>query len=246
MTPLLKAVAVAVSVDRLLAVATRGRWERGNFRGRAVSLSAGPALVLAAIAAAPGWPAAVIGLGAGMTGLYDDAVGGRDRAKGLRGHAAALRAGRLTGGTVKVVGVGASALLGVRLLPRRPLPQLVTDVALVAGTGNLLNLLDLRPGRALKVGALLSAGLGRRGSAAAALTLLPADLAERSMLGDTGANGFGALLGLAAVERLDGRGRLVALAGVAALTAASERVSFTTVIERTPVLRALDGAGRLP
>lgn len=64
------------------------------------------------------------------------------------------------------------------------------------------------------------------------------------MLGDTGANAAGAVLGVAALERLGWRGRLATLLAVTALTLASERVSFTKVIAATPVLRELDEWGR--
>ena len=123
----------------------------------------------------------------------------------------------------------------------------------IAGTANLLNLLDLRPGRALKAGALLSVPLlsgsasgdaliaGPMGAAAA---LLPDDLDEQIMLGDTGANAYGALLGLAAITRTGIAGRAALLAAIAGLTAVSEKVSFTAVIESTPGLRELDALGR--
>ena len=235
---------MALAVDRALALATRGRWERTNFRGHQVSLSAGPALALGA-GLSTSRAGLVAGLGAGAIGWYDDAVGGRDQAKGLRGHAAALREGRLTGGAVKVAGVGGAALLAVLLLPRRRPGQLLVDTALVAGSANLLNLLDLRPGRALKVGSAVAASLGMTGPLAAGLVLLPGDLRERTMLGDAGANALGAVLGLGLVERLGRAGRRRALVTVLALTLASERVSFSAVIDATPVLRELDAAGRL-
>jgi UDP-GlcNAc:undecaprenyl-phosphate/decaprenyl-phosphate GlcNAc-1-phosphate transferase len=99
-------------------------------------------------------------------------------------------------------------------------------------------------------GALITAGGGlSSGSAvpaAAGLALLPEDLGERAMLGDCGANALGAMLGAAAAASLPRPARIVLLAGIAGLTAASEKVSFTKVIERTPALHWLDMLGRRP
>jgi UDP-N-acetylmuramyl pentapeptide phosphotransferase/UDP-N-acetylglucosamine-1-phosphate transferase len=135
--------------------------------------------------------------------------------------------------------------------------------AVVAGSANLLNLLDLRPGRALKATllgavALTSTPASSRmasrsrtasrasavAAAGAALGLLPPDLRGEAMLGDTGANSAGALLGTALVQATGRRGRLVALSVLTGLTLASEKVSFTRVIESTPVLREVDALGR--
>ncbi len=65
------------------------------------------------------------------------------------------------------------------------------------------------------------------------------------MLGDCGANALGAMLGAAAAS-LPRPARIALLAGITGLTAASEKVSFTKVIERTPALRWLDMLGRRP
>jgi UDP-GlcNAc:undecaprenyl-phosphate GlcNAc-1-phosphate transferase len=134
------------------------------------------------------------------------------------------------------------------------LGDLVVGGAVIAGAANLLNLFDLRPGRALKVVLLVAPAAVRGGpagrlvaaAAGAAVALLPADLREKSMLGDTGANAAGALLGTAAVAGLSRRGRIGLLLGLSALTLASEKVSFTKVIARTPGLRELDQLGRRP
>jgi UDP-N-acetylmuramyl pentapeptide phosphotransferase/UDP-N-acetylglucosamine-1-phosphate transferase len=238
------------------------RWSRTNHAGAPVTLLEGPvatgALVVGCLVEGLlGAPRArvlavgVAGAGAGLVGAYDD-LHGTAQARGFRGHLAALRRGTVTSGTVKIVGVGLSALAASAVLGRgRPggtrVADLVIDTALIAGTANLVNLLDLRPGRAAKVVLLLAGGLVGAGGApalGAAAGSLPTDLAARSMLGDCGANALGGATAAAAAGVLGRRARLVALAGVVALNAASERISFTAVIARTPALAWLDGFGR--
>ena len=254
-----------------------GELHRTNFHGRTVTLAGGPALAAGAtLGAAVGAPslalaaaAVTAGAASGAVGFYDDLVGNRPEqkaAKGFRGHLAALREGRVTSGLVKIGGVGAAGLAAAALLAADPgvkarrrggAVRATADVLLgagvIAGTANLLNLLDLRPGRALKAGALIGAPLtlGRAGGVAAGplgagAALLPADLGEEIMLGDAGANALGALLGVALTAKTGTTGRAVALLVLAGLTAASERVSFTKVIQETPWLRTVDEWGRRP
>jgi UDP-N-acetylmuramyl pentapeptide phosphotransferase/UDP-N-acetylglucosamine-1-phosphate transferase len=249
------------------------RWQRTNHRGEPVTLLEGPAVVLGATAgllAARGVPTRVRAggvlalLAAGALGGYDDLAGDGGR-KGLSGHLGALAHGELTTGAVKLLGLAATGLVSATLTgtPAQPDPERSVGLrgldallggAVVAGSANLVNLLDLRPGRALKAVALqapwLLGGVASGAPAAAALgsavAALPADLREGSMLGDCGANAAGALLGVAALGRLGPRGRAALLATLLVLTVASERVSFTRVIEATPGLRELDALGRRP
>jgi len=237
-------------------------WTRVNHRGEPVSLLAGPALAAAAVAAAaaaPGLPgrarAALVTAGAGAAALggYDDLAGRGDR-RGFRGHLGALARGEVTSGTVKLAGIGATGLAAAALAGGAP-ADVVINAGLAAGGANRVNLFDLRPGRAIKVALagsalLATAGAGGAGPAiaapaGAAAALLPDDLAERVMIGDAGANCLGAMLGVAAAG-LSRPARVALLAGIAGLTAASEVVSFTAVIERTPALHWLDMLGRRP
>jgi UDP-N-acetylmuramyl pentapeptide phosphotransferase/UDP-N-acetylglucosamine-1-phosphate transferase len=263
--------AVTWSVRRALGTAAPagdGRWTRVNHRGEAISLLEGPAVVAGLLAgSAVGAPdlatcaaAAIATIGGASFGLVDDlAEGNWTRRKGLRGHLGALARGDLTTGGLKLIGISLSSVTAAALVtPRRVgragwVGDVLVSGALIATSANVVNLLDLRPGRALKAAALVAAPLAAGSSASAGLAAaalgasaaaLPRDLTETDMMGDTGANALGALLGLAFVRRAPRPVRLIVLAGLVGLTAASERVSFTTVIEATPGLRELDRWGR--
>jgi hypothetical protein len=312
------AARIAYAALRRYPPATEQTWLRTNHRGEPVTLLAGPAVALGAVAAHVAAHAAVRGPAAGLPamgrgasrpvvtgpvvtgpvvvspmvisavgglgfGLLDDLAGSAKR-KGLRGHIGALAHGEITTGAVKLAGLALTGLIAAAAADRPPsvgpaarpaagrvagtggsggtrgsgsIADLAVNAGLIAGGANLLNLFDLRPGRALKVAAL-SAGLiaacgARRGGldavaapAAAALALLPEDLGERAMLGDAGANAVGAMLGAAAAQTLPRSARTGLLAAIVALTVASEKVSFTKVIERTPALRWADMLGRRP
>jgi UDP-GlcNAc:undecaprenyl-phosphate GlcNAc-1-phosphate transferase len=248
---------------------------RENFRGRPLPTAAGVIVVLVAIlvaaavalavaAGAEPDAAAVSGLrlvtvaavGFGVLGLLDD-LGGAGESGGFRGHLYALASGRLTTGAIKLFGGAAVAVVVVATREPDSLGRLLADGALVGLAANLGNLFDRAPGRTTKV-ALLALVLLVVGSGAepvlagvalvvgASAGLLPADLGERLMLGDAGANVVGAALGLGVVLACAPATRTVVLVIVAVLNLASERVSFSKVIAATPPLHAADRWGRLP
>ena len=166
-----------------------------------------------------------------LIGLADDLWSGEER--GFRAH---LRRGAGTG-VLKLVGIPAYALVRTRS---------VSGALLVGLAANMLNQLDTRPGRALKafgLGALIVRGTPR-GAVAAAVLLAPYDLREMAMLGDSGSNALGAVLGFGSVGRLSRRQRWSAIAALAGLTLVGERRSFGALIERTPLVRDLDRLGR--
>jgi hypothetical protein len=268
-----------------VAAIRRSKWstdlDRINHKGDTVSLAEGPAVTVGAtvgaVAGANSAPyaaaAACAGLVSGAAGLYDDMADTKgEKAKGFKGHLMALLKGRVSAGLVKIAAISSAGLASAALIdavsdepkPRHWFPRLWNiGVAggVVAGTANLINLFDLRPGRALKVISLLSAPLSRppgenarstaEGGANTAVAISSAaaaamadDLDGKTMLGDCGANALGALLGLSYISRTGPVGRHLALAGVVALIGTSEKVSFTKVIAETPVLRQLDEMGR--
>ena len=194
--------------------------------------------------------------GFAVLGLLDD-LGGDASSKGFAGHLRALRHRRLTTGAVKLFGGGAVAVLVASAGSDERPGRLLADAALIALAANLANLLDRAPGRVSKVALLaavpvaLVAGVddrlvGPAVVAGATLALLWPDLREELMLGDTGANVLGAMVGLAVVLTTAASTRTTALVAVLLLNLASERISFSRVIDRTPPLRALDRLGRRP
>ena len=194
--------------------------------------------------------------GFGFLGLVDDLVAvGNDR--GFRGHLGALRNGRVTTGLLKLVGGVCVAVVLVATPGFKSGRTLLVDGVLIALAANLGNLLDRAPGRTIKaafvvyVPLAIVLGVGPTGVAiavvmGAAFGLFGDDVRERLMLGDTGANVIGAVLGLAVVLGTSETTRLVVMIALVLLNVAAELVSFSKVIDRVPPLRALDRAGRKP
>jgi UDP-N-acetylmuramyl pentapeptide phosphotransferase/UDP-N-acetylglucosamine-1-phosphate transferase len=193
-------------------------------------------------------------LGFGLLGFVDDVLGtGDDR--GFKGHLRALASGRVTTGLCKIIGGAAVAFVLASQDDFITGKRLLSDAILIALAANLGNLLDRAPGRAIKVGIIawipiaIAAGTGAVGVALAPVMgafagLLGDDLRERLMIGDTGANVLGAVLGLACVLEVGRGARNVILVVLILLNVAAEVVSFSRVIDRVPPLRAFDTLGR--
>jgi hypothetical protein len=270
-------LAIALAVP-LLPAGARGLRDAGlvreNYRGATVAFPLGAVLATAALVALA--PLAVLNdradldlldpelrrwlpylLGVAFLGFLDDALGQGAAAgtpRGWRGHARALREGRLSTGAIKALGALA---LAAYVVSGRGLEswRYLADVALLLLATNAFNLLDLRPGRAEKGMALLGGGL-----CLGAWTLAPIELLgifagpvlvgawltlrERAMLGDTGSNLIGAVAGVWLLTTLGGSGRLIALALALALTIYGELRSISATVERVPPLRWLDSLGR--
>ncbi|MEY2468637.1 MAG: hypothetical protein QOF21_1335 [Actinomycetota bacterium] len=223
--------------------------------GFAVSL--GFASVLDSTDANLAFPSAVAVFGFAAIGLFDDVIGSHT-ARGFRGHVAALRRGELTSGMAKLVaGLGVAGVTSVALSDG--VQHRLLDVVIIAGSANVANLLDLRPARAYKAAVIVSIGLllATRGDdlvasdlwfVAAVAGLLPAELREELMLGDTGSNAMGAALGVAVVCACASSTAwlLTAAAVVVAVNVAGELVSFGRVIDSVAPLRAFDRLGRRP
>ncbi len=215
-----------------------------------------------------------------LAGLADDLFG-TATFRGLKGHLKAVGQGEITTGLVKLAVIlvmslwaAGPLLIGDTSVPWATAPGVVSwfsAAVLIAGTANLMNLLDLRPGRALKVSTVvtllalpaLAFSMPRLGGAVPPtptevtlvvavlaigpmLACLPADLVEASMLGDAGANAAGFVTGLVVAHALNEFTLVTAAVAVVILNLMSELISFSAVIDRTPLLHWLDMMGRRP
>jgi hypothetical protein len=263
-------VVVPAGIEALLGAGLT----RENYRGRLVAFPLGAVIVAASLVAlaplAPlddradldlldpelrRWFAYVVGVA--FLGLVDDALGRgseADTARGWRGHARAVLSGRLSTGAIKAIGTLALAAYATSGLGRESLDYLVDLGNLLLAT-NMGNLLDLRPGRVEKTLVLVGGGLCLAYWTIEPLELLGLfvgpvlvaawfTLREKAMLGDTGSNVAGALIGIWLVTTLSDPGRIAALAVLIVLTVYGEFRSISSAIDRLPPLRWLDSLGR--
>lgn len=267
------------SLPFLAGLLERAGFTRVNYRGETIPTGAGLVFLLIT----PIWQ--MIGLllslghytlvnvfiflfaliGLGMVGFLDDVLGSPDE-KGFSGHFGALFQGKLTSGALKAIYGSIIALLtaaGLVLsgpeLQKTPsllvFLEFLLNTALIALSTNLINLLDLRPGRAGKAflfGLLLVFFFSRHpekmGLAvpliAGVLAYLGPDLRARLMLGDAGSNLLGGILGLMMAWTLTPWAKAFSVLILLGLNLLSEFISFSALIDRWRILRFFDHLGR--
>lgn len=198
-------------------------------------------------------------LGFGILGLIDDMAGDRS-VGGLRGHFRALfREHKITTGAIKAIG---GIVLGCACAMISPTSHAswIIGAIVIAGSANTLNLVDLRPGRCLAFfliccipllcymiardlltpSHLFVAALPLHFAILTAAILFYWERKAVFMLGDTGANALGAVLGVSYVIFAPGYWQWVLAVAIIAFHIWTERHSFSGLIDATPGLRAID------
>ncbi|NRS46672.1 UDP-N-acetylmuramyl pentapeptide phosphotransferase [Brevibacillus sp. HB2.2] len=195
-------------------------------------------------------------------GWRDDCASDLD-AKGFRGHFGVLwRERRITSGMWKLIG-GTSTAFCLTLTLSDSLWAGFVAFGLLALSPNIINLFDLRPGRAIKVFWCLTALAGTfslwtigasTGMAnwifltpvfLASMLMFPHDVGGKIMLGDTGANALGFAAGFSFVIGTPIYVQASMLVLFLCMQIAAEFCSFSRVIEQVSWLRRLDQWGRV-
>ncbi len=200
-----------------------------------------------------------------VAGWTDDLIGDKS-VKGLKGHFRYCRdAGTLSMGAVKALLISA-ACFGAQIAANAQIPiwEMGINGLLLLLLTNALNLLDVRPGRALKAfiagaGCLLliggpasAAGAGAGAPymyallpvLAGALLLYRQDAGARGMLGDAGSNMLGFTLGYGVVMAAPIPVKLLVVALLLYMHVQAEISSISALIERNRFLNWLDRLGR--
>jgi UDP-N-acetylmuramyl pentapeptide phosphotransferase/UDP-N-acetylglucosamine-1-phosphate transferase len=185
-------------------------------------------------------------------GAADDIWGSRE-VGGFAGHFRKLfTQGKITTGAVKAIGGGIVGIAAGYVISEGEPVRWALAAVLIPLTANMLNLLDLRPGRAsavffLGLGVTCLVTLGRLQApwvvgaiALVAFAWAIPDSRGKAMMGDSGSNSLGAALGVTVALNTFPAFQMVAILCIAALHVFSERHSISDLIERNPILRRLD------
>jgi UDP-N-acetylmuramyl pentapeptide phosphotransferase/UDP-N-acetylglucosamine-1-phosphate transferase len=245
----------------------RDSWMKSNYRGQQLVAVSGLLSVLVALAgtvslivnfeeslrAKHGMSVLLLLATFCVLGFFDDVS--------PQQSGALLRERKVTSGLFKLLGgLGISAIAIVVADVTSTWVQLIRAVLIVACSANLLNLFDRAPGRATKVSIVWwvvlvgSVALWASPSAlvstvwasamvGATVGLMPSELLERHMQGDSGVNALGAIIGFNTVLVASDQIEWLLLVALLGLNLLSERVSFSSLIARNQVLRRLDNMG---
>ena len=187
-----------------------------------------------------------------FAGILDDIIGNRD-VSGLKGHFKSLLNGKLTTGGFKALFGGFVGLV-VSVCISSSIVDIIVNTLIIALSTNLMNLFDLRPGRAIKVYLviIIPIYITLTGyTKVFPLLILPnvlayfnIDLKARGMMGDTGSNVLGISIGVLMALGYGIKVRLAWLVFLILMHLITEKFSLTKIIEKNRVLKFIDNLGR--
>lgn len=187
-----------------------------------------------------------------FAGILDDIIGNRD-VSGLKGHFKSLLNGRLTTGGFKAIFGGFIGIL-ISLVISKNISDIIINTLIIALSTNLMNLLDLRPGRAIKGFLVIMITLFL--TLADFFKVLPLlivpnvlayfnlDLKAKAMMGDTGSNVLGISIGILVAMGCSSNIRLSWLVFLILIHLITEKFSLTKIIENNKILNFIDKLGR--
>lgn len=190
----------------------------------------------------------------GFIGLLDDLAGDKST-KGIRNHVKKTMEGMLTTGFLKAaVGFALSFIASMKISAN--LFDFLINTFVIALFTNTINLLDLRPGRAVKSFLFISVVLIIT-NLIRIFEIVPLlivhviswiyiiyDLKEKCMLGDTGSNILGISLGYYSALLMGSGSKAALLALLVSINLLSEKVSITEIIRKNRLLSYMDRIGR--
>ena len=187
-----------------------------------------------------------------FAGALDDLIGNRN-VSGLKGHFKSLFKGELTTGGFKALFGGFVGLV-VSVCISSSIVDIIINTLIIALSTNLMNLFDLRPGRAIKVYLviIIPIYITLTGyTKVFPLLILPnvlayfnTDLKARGMMGDTGSNVLGISIGVLMALGYGIKVRLAWLVFLILMHLITEKFSLTKIIEKNRVLKFIDNLGR--
>ena len=187
-----------------------------------------------------------------FAGALDDLIGNRN-VSGLKGHFKSLFKGELTTGGFKALFGGFVGLV-VSVCISSSIVDIIVNTLIIALSTNLMNLFDLRPGRAIKayLVIMIPIYITLTGyTKVFPLLILPnvlayfnTDLKARGMMGDTGSNVLGISIGVLMALGYGIKIRLAWLVFLILMHLITEKFSLTKIIEKNRVLKFIDNLGR--
>ncbi len=190
----------------------------------------------------------------GFVGFIDDMVG-KTEYKGMISHLKqfVLYKNFTTGALKALTGVTVSLIVSYCIPEEKNLSSILIGTLVFSLFTNLINMFDTRPGRAVKFFILFSViliGMAPRHVLLITIILapviiyLPMDIKGSIMLGDTGSNILGGMLGITSLLILDGAIQVATVILLMALHYIGDRYSFTSIIKGSKILSYIDKFGR--